>query len=175
MKKNIKLILGLLIVLGASMAPAFSQQITKFGVVDTDKIYKAYFRDTSAVRKYNSKREEFQKEIDRLTDELKEIQRNKQMFIKAGDKDMVNKLNAEISKKSKYLTEYANAKQNELKTMEMALENDDEFYKKLQKTLAKVAESGGYSMVLSLQDNDAILWFSSSVDITNDVMKELGL
>ena len=42
-------------------------------------------------------------------------------------------------------------------------------------TLSKIAESGGYSMILSLQDANAILWYSSSVDITQQVISELGL
>ena len=55
------------------------------------------------------------------------------------------------------------------------LQKSDDFYKKLYKTLQKVAESGGYSMILSLQDSNSILWYSSSVDITDQVIQELGL
>ena len=82
---------------------------------------------------------------------------------------------AEIIKKKDYLTEYSNAKNVELESMQRSLQNSDEFYKKLYNTLSKIAESGGYSMILSLQDSNSILWYSSSVDITNQVISELGL
>ena len=59
--------------------------------------------------------------------------------------------------------------------MQKTLQSSDEFYKKLYNTLAKIAESGSYSMILSLQESNAILWYSSSVDITNQVIQELGL
>ena len=85
------------------------------------------------------------------------------------------KTEAEITKKTDYLTEYTNAKNVELESMQKTLQNSDDFYKKLYNTLAKIAESGSYSMILSLQDSNSILWYSSSVDITNQVITELGL
>ena len=85
------------------------------------------------------------------------------------------KTEAEITKKTDYLTEYTNAKNVELESMQKTLQNSDDFYKKLYNTLAKIAKSGSYSMILSLQESNAILWYSSSVDITNQVISELGL
>jgi outer membrane protein len=41
--------------------------------------------------------------------------------------------------------------------------------------LEKIAEAGGYSMILSLQESNAILWYSPTVDITDQVIKQLGL
>ena len=85
------------------------------------------------------------------------------------------KTEAEITKKKDYLTEYTNAKNVELESMQKSLQNSDDFYKKLYNTLSRIAESGGYSMILSLQDSNSILWYSSSVDITQQVITELGL
>lgn len=175
MKKNIKFIVALFLVCFVFAVPAFSQQITKFGVVDTAKIYNSYFRDTTAVRNYEQKKASVQAEIDKLTGELYSLKETQNMLAKAGDKKGAQAMNTEIREKHQYLLDYAKVKQSELDAMATSLEADDEFYKKLQKTLAKVAESGGYSMILSLQDDNSILWFSSSVDVTNDVMKELGL
>ena len=56
-----------------------------------------------------------------------------------------------------------------------SLETSDEFYKKLYSTLGQIAESGGYSMILSLQADNSILWYSNSVDITDQVITKLGL
>jgi len=175
MKRNIKLLISL-VVLGLSFAvPAFSQQITKFGVVDTSKVYNAYFRNSAPVRNYEKKKAEFQEEINKQTDDLRKLQQKKLDYENDGNETQALKVEAEITKKKDYLTEYTNAKNVELESMQRTLQNSDDFYKKLYNTLSKIAESGGYSMILSLQDSNSILWYSSSVDITNQVITELGL
>lgn len=155
--------------------PVFSQQITKFGVVDTAKVYNAYFRNSAPVRNFEKKKAEFQEEVNKLSDELKNLQQKKLDYESAGNETQVLKIEAEITRKKDYLTEYTNAKNVELESLQKSLQNSDDFYKKLYNTLAKIAEGGGYSMILSLQDANAILWYSSSVDITNQVINELGL
>lgn len=174
MKKNLKYIFSLLFVLMFTM-PAFAQQITKFGVVDTAKVYNAYFRSSKPIRDYEKKKNEFQDEVNKLTDELKKLQQKKLDYESSGNDSAAMKVESEITKKKDYLTEYTNAKNVELESMQKTLMNSDDFYKKLYNTLAKIAESGGYSMILSLQDANAILWYSSSVDVTSQVISELGL
>lgn len=174
MKKLSKLFFCVLFLFGC-VVPAFSQQITKFGVVDTSKVYNAYFRNSAPVRNYEKKRDEFQSEIDKKTEELRQLQNKKLEYESAGNQTGVLKVEAEITQKKDYLTEYTNAKNVELESMQKSLKSSDEFYKKLYNTLEKIAESGGYSMILSLQESNSILWYSSSVDITNQVISELGL
>lgn len=175
MKKNFKIFTVFSLFALFTMLPVFSQQITKFGVVDTAKVYNAYFRNSTPVRNYEKKKAEFQDEINKKTDELKQLQQKKLEMEKNGNDAQVLKIEAEITKKKDYLTEYANAKNVELESLQKTLQNSDEFYKKLYNTLTKIAESGGYSMILSLQESNSILWYSSSVDITNQVIAELGL
>ncbi|MDD7612036.1 MAG: OmpH family outer membrane protein [Spirochaetales bacterium] len=172
MKKRLFSLLILILVISL---PIFSQQITKFGVVDTAKVYNAYFRNSAPVRNYEKKKSEFQEEVNKLSDELKKLQQKKLDYESAGNETQVLKIEAEITRKKDYLTEYTNAKNVELESLQKSLQNSDDFYKKLYNTLAKIAEGGGYSMILSLQDANAILWYSSSVDITNQVINELGL
>ena len=152
-----------------------AQQITKFGVVDTNKVYSAYFRNSAPIRNYEKKKAEFQDEINKRTEELRQLQQKKQDFEAKGNDSQALRTEAEITKKKDYLTEYTNAKNVELESMLKSLQNSDEFYKKLYSTLAKIAESGGYSMILSLQESNAILWYSNSVDITDQVISNLGL
>ena len=170
-----KRLLSLFILFLLTSIPAFSQQITKFGVVDTAKVYNAYFRNSAPIRNYEKKKADFQEEVNKLSDELKQLQQKKLDYESAGNETQVLKIEAEITRKKDYLTEYTNAKNVELESLQKSLQNSDDFYKKLYNTLAKIAEGGGYSMILSLQDANAILWYSSSVDITNQVINELGL
>ena len=172
MKKRLFSMFVLILVLSI---PVFSQQITKFGVVDTAKVYNAYFRNSAPVRNFEKKKAEFQEEVNKLSEELKNLQQKKLDYESAGNETQVLKIEAEITRKKDYLTEYTNAKNVELESLQKSLQNSDDFYKKLYNTLAKIAEGGGYSMILSLQDANAILWYSSSVDITNQVINELGL
>ena len=174
MKKNIKILIIMAFALFTAL-PAFSQQITKFGVVDTSKVYNAYFRNSAPVRNYEKKKAEFQEEINKQTDELKKLQQKRLEQESNGNDAAAMKTEAEITRKKEYLTEYTNAKNVELESLQRSLQNSDEFYKKLYNTLSKIAESGGYSMILSLQDSNSILWYSTSVDVTNQVITELGL
>ena len=96
-------------------------------------------------------------------------------YEKSGNDSMALKTQSEITKKTDFLTEYTNAKNVELESMQKSLQSSDSFYKKLYETLAKIAEGGGYSMILSLQQANAILWYSNSVDVTEQVIAELGL
>ncbi|MBO5137356.1 MAG: OmpH family outer membrane protein [Spirochaetaceae bacterium] len=153
----------------------YGQQVTKFGVVDTSRVYEAYFRDTGPIRNYEAKKAEFQQEIASLTQELRVLQQQRAEYRKNKNETAALRLDAEIATKTEFLTEYTNAKNIELETLLRSLQTSDEFYQKLYSTLSRVAEAGGYSMILSLQDSNSILWYSSSIDVTDEVISELGL
>ena len=174
MKKRFFALIGVLFFMVAGSG-LYAQQITKFGVVDTAKVYNAYFRNSAPVRNYEKKKAEFQEEINKYTDELQKLQLKKLEYEKADNDAQAQRVQAEISKKSEFLVEYTNAKNIELESIQKSLQSSDAFYKKLYDSLAKIAESGGYSMILSLQQANAILWYSSSVDITEQVIADLGL
>ena len=171
---KMKSIFAFLVVFAISFS-ASAQQITKFGVVDTAKVYNAYFRNSAPVRNYEKKKAEFQAEINKRTEEIRVLQGKKVEYEKSGNDAMALKTQSEITKKTDFLTEYTNAKNVELESMQKSLQSSDSFYKKLYETLAKIAEGGGYSMILSLQQANAILWYSNSVDVTEQVIAELGL
>lgn len=175
MKKINKLLIAALSVFALFSFNGFSQQITKFAVVDTSKVYTAFYKNSEQIRNYETKKAEFQAEITAQTDALRKLKNQKLTYDKQGNSTESLKVQQEITKKTEYLTEYTNAKNLELEQMLTELQRSDDFYKKLYKTLGKVAESGGYSMILSLQESNSILWYSPSVDVTEDVIKELGL
>ncbi|MBQ5401249.1 MAG: OmpH family outer membrane protein [Treponema sp.] len=151
------------------------QQITKFAVVDMSRVYQAYYKNSTAVRNYERKRQEYQNEIDSVTKELQNLHNRKLEYDKRGDKANSQALAQQISEKSAYLTEYTTTKTTELENLKKSLQNNDAFYKKLYSTIQTVAQKGGYSMVMNLQESNAILWYSPSVDLTSEVIRELGL
>lgn len=160
----------------ALCACAFAQQqVTKFAVVDTARVYESYFRDTGPVRNYEAKKSEFQREIAEQTEEIRALQQRRAEYRKDNNEAAALRTEAEITRRTEILTEYTNAKNMELETLRRSLQSSDEFYSKLYSTLERVAESGGYSMILSLQDSNSILWYSPSVDVTDEVISALGL
>ena len=122
-----------------------------------------------------TKRSEFQEEINKRTEEIRNLQSKKVEYEKNDNEAMALRTQAEITKKSDFLLEYTSAKNVELESMQKSMQSSDAFNKKLSETLAKIAESEGYSMILSLQQANAILWYSNSVDITDQIIKRLGL
>ena len=106
---------------------------------------------------------------------MRALQQKKLEQQQSGDDKGAEKTDAQIKKDTQYLQEYTTAKNMELEQLKKSLQNSDEFYQKLYATLGKIAEAGGYSMILSLQQSNSILWYSPSVDITDDVIKSLGL
>ncbi|WP_375731461.1 OmpH family outer membrane protein, partial [Treponema pallidum] len=72
------------------------------------------------------------------------------------------------------LLEYSKTSNDELTALRKTLIADDAFYAKLYAAIRRIAESEGYSIVLDLQKNAGILWYSHSVDITEDVLRELS-
>lgn len=188
---------------------AVAQQITRFGVVDTAKVYSAYFKNSAAVRNYEKKKSEAQEEINKRTEELRAL-KAKRLEISGGMQSggeawderegaddesgimsegrstfpsstsnrsadaQLKKVDADIAQKTQYLNEYAANKNLELETMRNSMQNSDAFYKKLYAVIGKVAESGGYSAILSLQQASGVLWYSPSVDITDEVIRALN-
>ena len=152
---------------------SFAQTITKFAVVDTARVFSTYYRDSAAVRNYEQKKADFQNSVNQKTEELKTLNQKMIDAKEAGDNVTATKLESEIIKKADYLTEFTNTKNIELESIRKKLEKSDNFYAKLYDVLERIAESEGYSMILSLQQANTILWYSPSVDITDKVIKAL--
>lgn len=152
----------------------FAQQhITNFGVVDTTKVYEQFFRNSSAVKAYEEKRAAFQEEISRRADEIRSLQAKLQEAQDLGMDADVKSCQDSIRIKSSSLKTYTQQKNTELNNIKNNLSNNNEFYKNLNRTIKKVAENEGLSMVINLQQSNSILWYSPAVDITDKVIESL--
>ena len=165
-----KLIFTFALVLLVCCSVFAQQDMTKVGVIDTARVYQTYFRDSAGIRNY----EEFQAEVDTRTAELKNLQQKKVDYEKAGNTTEALKLEAEITKKTDFLIEYTRVKQIELESLKSKLAESDSFYETLYSVIENIAESEGLSIILSLQQANAILWYSLSVDITDKVIDKLA-
>ena len=166
---------GIISILFLLCAAALSaQQITRFAVVDTSRIYSTFLRDARSVRDYQAKQAKYQAETQRMSDEIITLRQKKVDAEAAGKKDAVQKYQAEIDSKTSFLLEYSKACNDELAMLRKNLVSDDVFYARLYAAIKKIAESEGYTMVLNLQQGEAIVWYSPTVDITETVIRELS-
>lgn len=169
MKKALLIVLSFTLCLGALSA----QQITKFAVVDTARIYAAFYRDSRSVRDYEAKKTQYQGEIKRMSDEIKKLRQDKVDADTLGDQVKAARLESDITTKTGFLVEYSRVKNAELDTLKKKLITDDDFYSSLYEQIRKIAESDGYSMVLSLQEDNSIIWYSPTVDLTEKVLRAM--
>lgn len=169
---NVKKIIAIGICIGSLMAVS-AQQITRFAVVDTSRLYTTFYRDSRSVRDYEAKQTQYQAEIKRMSDEIKNLRQQKVDADAVNDQSRVTRLESDITAKTNFLLEYSKAKNTELDTLKKKLTTDDEFYSTLYDVIKKIAESDGYSIVLSLQENNSIIWYSPTVDITDKVIKNM--
>ena len=173
MKHNIAKALAAVALIFIAAQGAFAQQITRFAVIDTARIYTTFYRDSRSVRDYESKRTRYQSEIQRLSDEIKSLRQEKVDAEALGNKTKAAQLDSQISTKTNFLMDYSKAKNEELDDLKKTLTTDDEFYSKLYDHIQRIGESEGYSMVLSLQEGSAIIWYSPTVDITDQVIRSM--
>ncbi|MGP1576537.1 MAG: OmpH family outer membrane protein [Treponema sp.] len=157
-----------------SVAAVQAQQITRFAVVDTSRIYATFLRDSRSVRDYQAKKVKYQAEIQRMSDEIIAFRQKKVDAESSGKQEVVQKLQAHIDSKTSFLVEYSKACNDELAMLRKNLVSDDVFYARLYTAIKKIAESQGYTMVLNLQQGDSIIWYSPTVDITEDIIRELS-
>lgn len=157
----------------AFIATLSAEQITRFAVVDTSRIYTTFYRDSRNIRDYEAKNTQFKSEIQRMGEEIKSLRQQKVDTDPVKDPSRFQRLEAEITSKTNMLLEYQKIKNAELDTLKKKLTNDDDFYSMLYDVIKKTAEEDGCSIVLSLQDNNSIFWYNSSVDITDKVILKM--
>ncbi|HKL87226.1 MAG TPA: OmpH family outer membrane protein [Treponemataceae bacterium] len=162
-----------LVFLFVGLSSLYAQQITRFGVVDTARIYTAFYRDSRNVRDYESKKTLYQGEIQRMAEEIKALRQQKVDAEALGDQARVLKLDSSVQTKTATLLEYSKVKNSELDGLKKKLTTDDEFYSVLYEEIRRISESDGYSMILSLQEGASIIWYSPTVDITDKVIRNM--
>ncbi len=150
-----------------------AEQITKFAVIDTARIFDTFRRDSKAARDYEEKKVRYKLETEELSKEIIKLRKKKVDASAAGKDKLAKKYATLIKSKLAFIQEFVKACNDELESLKKDLMNDDEFYQMLYVAIEKIAEREGYTMVLTLQHNTGIIWYSTTVDITEDVIQEL--
>jgi len=152
----------------------YSQQLTRFAVVDLPKVYTAFFRDSRIVREFEERSAGVQAEIDKMTKEIQELRTKRLDLQNRGDQAGALRLENEIYRKSEFLREYYSVKTAEIEDQRRKLAQSDSFMEQVYGEIRSIAESEGYSMVLNLKESTGIIWYSPTVDITDKVIQNLA-
>jgi outer membrane protein len=159
----------------AGMAAA--QQITRYAVVDLNRILESFYRDSKVLRDFEEKQRSVQAEIDKMQKELKDLQQSRVQFQAANDQVKVLELDASIQKKRDFIKDYYKVKTEELETQKNGLFESSEFASEVYGEIQKIAEADGYSMVMDWKRSMALrflIWYSPSIDITDKVIESLS-
>jgi outer membrane protein len=151
----------------------YAQQLTRFAVVDLPRVYMAFFRDSRSVREWEEARDQVQREVDRRTQAIQELQSRKVNMEMQGNEDETLRLETQIYRSSESLREYYQVKTTELEERRLRLTQSDSFLEQVYDEIRFIAESEGYSTVLNLKENTGILWYSPTVDITDKLIQNL--
>jgi outer membrane protein len=150
-----------------------AQQLTRFAVVDLPRVYVSFFRESRAVREFEERSARVQTEIDRMNAEIQTLRTNQINAEFQGNAEQALRLESEINRKSDYLKEYYQLKTAELESQKAKLSQSGSFLEQVYDEIRFIAESEGYSMVLNLNENTGILWYSPTVDITDKLIQNL--
>jgi outer membrane protein len=172
MLKRILVILILVILCGGA---AFSQamQITRVAVVDLPRVYQVFFRESQAVREFEERSNRVQADIERLQAEINELRSRHADAVSRGNQTEAVRLEGQIHTRSEYLREFFQVRTAELNAQRARLMQSDAFINQIQNEVRFIAETEGYSLVIDLRSATGIVWYSSSIDITDRLIQRL--
>lgn len=162
-----------LLLTGFSLCLFSQQSITRFAVVDMNRIITSLASQTEGAKQFNEKSAKVQAQIEKLNTELQELTVKLEAAKEEGKRDQIRTLENQVSSKTKAIRDYVQSSFAELEREQAKLTQNDDFLTQINAVLRVVAESEGYSMVLSKQEGSGILWYSPSVDITNKVIERI--
>jgi len=168
-----RFILAVLLLAGFLVSLSAQASITRFAVVDMNRVSAAFADQSPESKAFAEKRDRVQEEIDRQNKELQELNAKLKDAQDHGNNNQVRTLENQIRTKTQSLQNYIKTSFADLEKERERLLKNDTFSAQVNAIIKAVAESEGYSMVLSKTEGSVILWSSPSVDITNKVIERL--
>lgn len=173
MKKRLIVVAALLLL----CSQLFAQQITRVAVIDLQKVYMTYYKDSQAVRAFEDEKQRVQDEIRRLGDEIKDMQQKRLDVLASGDAQALKTFDEGLYRRAQFLSDYVKVKQADLDAKAQALSNTNAFVQMLYRSVQSLSETEGYSLVISSRNADSVgtsvVWFSPMIDITDKVIQAL--
>ncbi len=153
--------------------PSFlaAEQLTTVGIVDINRVYNSFYRDSQAVRDLERLRREYQREIDEQVAELETLRDRRVRAEEMGNENLVEDLDLEIIELQRFVEDLTRRRRQQLEARQDSL-LPDSFLQQMQEAIQYVAESEGYTVVLRT-DQPGLQWWSSEVEISDQVVQRL--
>lgn len=162
----------LLISIFSSLVTLGANDLTKVGVVDINKVYTRFIKESADARKFDEFKQSIQEEISKRKIEIDQIDKD---LIEARDDDNeegVAELESQLSIKKINLQEYTRYKNKELNARISSDATKEDFARSLQEAIREVGLQNGYSVIF--QSNDpSMIWYHNDVDVTELVIQNL--
>jgi outer membrane protein len=149
-----------------------AQQLTRFAVVDLEKVTMAFFRDSKAYRDYEDQKLRVQRDLEQKAKDFTALKQSLYDAQSRGNTEEALRLRNEILRQQEYLQEYERTVRMELEYQRTQLTQSDAFWQQVNNEIRYIAESEGYTMVLDIR-TQGIIWYSPSVDITQKLIENL--
>lgn len=173
MKKR-KYVLLILLSLIAVFSLTAAEQITRIGIVDSERVANTYIFESKAYVDFEALKVEIADKIKSIQAQIAELEEKKITAYEAGNQRQELGFAEEIQNQTNYLNEYMRWGKNEIKAAQQRITaSNDEFYQKLAKAIADTAEAEGFSLVLDKKKVD-IWYYIDEVDITDSVIKAMN-
>ncbi|MCL1929225.1 MAG: OmpH family outer membrane protein [Treponema sp.] len=168
-----KRFISAVLVFGAFLVSLSAQApITRFAVVDMNRIIQTYTAQMPEFKSFTEKRDRVQAEIEKQTTELKELNAKLAEAQESGNKTQVKNLETQIRTKTQAFQTYYKNNMAELEKESEQLMKNETLIRQITSVVRAVAETEGVSVVLDKGDS-AMVWNSNSVDITSKVLERL--
>lgn len=153
-------------------APANAQElIARMGVVDLDRVVRAFYLESEAFRAYQARRAEVIAERDEIEDEIHILELDLIRARQDGNRSLALRLEQQVFDMKDHLSQYVRVMNDRLQRMYHDLTTSDLFIGELAEALPYVAEELGYAVIL---DTDDVLHWDTDVDLTDEVIAELA-
>ncbi|AHH08766.1 OmpH family outer membrane protein [Borrelia anserina] len=154
----------------------FPLNVTKVGIVDFEKVV-IEFLSPQLKSNLDQLKSHYQEKIDALNSEIKDLRKMYDESISAHDIESArlygNQYNLKVDELKK-LKSLARGNLEQQKQINMnSLNSDGSLRNKILNGIQYVAETNGISLVMK-KDNPYILYYNSTVDITDDVVRYLN-
>ncbi len=154
----------------------FLGQAQRFAYVDTDRILKHMPAYHEAQEKLDKLAKRWQKEIERKYDEIDELYKSLQAEEVLLTEEMKKKREQKISQKKREVRKLQKkrfGRNGDLykKRKELLQPIQDKVYQAIK----KIADRNGYELILDNNKSSNVIYASPKYDLTDDVIKELGL
>lgn len=159
-------------VLLLAVAPrGYAEQLTTVGIVNINRIYNAFYRDSQAVRDLERLRNEYQAEIDSQVRQLESLRSQRSRMAQSGSQTLLEQLDQQILTATRFLEDLTRRRRQQLEQRQAELVSN-EFLAQLQQAIQFVAESQGFTVILR-SDTAGLQWWTQEVDISERVLERL--